>query len=224
MGTQGSISSYSQCWSEFSGNDSSLELLLMIVTLGNPNCDSQNDIATHNMDWQFSSWKASQESPAERKETQIFPWSRSIGPHTLAPVARSTLCSCSIEWVKSHWDGHVILYDQLPRRKAQLNILAHCVGIKILEEGHALPPQSNPYQFQSCPATLVVNGQRATTYLQETMHEVSRQQNKDAKTFAVLRNRSDATWESIDFSLLALPGNCWQLSNALQKSDNKWLA
>ncbi len=102
----------------------------------------------------------------------------------------------NILWVKAHQDQETP-YELLPRN-AQLNTVADQLATQYMSEGRAaiLPPRSkNPMLF---PITLVVNGQRVTAHIKDTI----RYHINGTRMQAHMQKRnlwSDKVWTTIEF-------------------------
>ncbi len=184
----------------------SLELLLLLVTLGNFPIEKPLLMKT-------VTWKDSSSAGKHLKYLQTIDQSfcRKKYPHDADLLAHiqwlwsqlTMELDHKICWVKSHHDRTSTKYP-LPRN-AQLNISAYALASKCLNEGIP-PPRSSPLSFPTCPINLVVNGLRITAHIKDSIR-ININGTIFYRYLQKSRGWTDSTWEMIDFSSLGLARN-----------------
>jgi hypothetical protein len=152
---------------ELAGYAASLELLTMLLYFSQqsntecPGMKLRTETWIDNVATQRHVVNLKQQSKPRRK----YPHDADILAHIQWLWQELTSVDHNIYWVKGHQDN-TQQYHNLPRN-AQLNIVADALASQYAEETHRvqLPPSKNPAVF----VTLLVNGQRVTAYLKESM-------------------------------------------------------
>jgi hypothetical protein len=208
---------------ELAGYAASLELLLMFTSIIQPAPDQK----LHTQTWIDSSGAGRHLSNMllRRKTKRKYPHDPDLLAHVRWLWSQLPNVTHKIRWVKSHQDRDKPFSD-LPRN-AQLNVIADGLATafakKELAQRHN--PMENPLPFHACAISLIVNGQRITSYPKEairfhingTRHRQYLQQLRPQWT--------DQIWNTIDFATIGLAFKSLSVPKRIQTSKllHGWL-
>ena len=212
--------------SELTGYASSLELLLMLTTILRTTQPKGAPLQLQSLTWMDSSaaGKHLTNLLQKRQSKKKYPHDADLLAHINWLWLQLVGVSHNIKWVKSHQDK-TRPFETLPR-SAQLNIRADTLASQYRSDVPSVPqvPRSNPEKFPACPVYVVVNGQRATAYVKDTIrYHINGTQMR--KYLQKQRGWTDREWRSIDFYSIGAAYNNTAIRNRFQISKlmHGWL-
>ncbi len=155
--------------SELAGYAASLELLLMLVTIGPLSAPFR--ISTITWIERSSAGKHLSNLKNATKERRRYPHNADLLSHIQWLWRQLSQVDHNISWVKAHQDNDTPIH-QLPRN-AYLNIQADSLASAYGAPWECPPPRAQPAVFPACPVSIVVNGQLVTSYVRDAIRYAS---------------------------------------------------